>query len=220
MRPVQRKRGRQRGRLGRCEPRRTASLKIQANCRPLHSLQPTGYTGRQFLMEIVRRALQQILARLGLLGVKSDVFECASAVTGEVEEVDEKSKIGRRHGKSSRGHPGHDAATRPGHSSLKSSGTSPNFFSTTTSENSPTFGSPARLNATAPALAGSREIASARLIAAASLWHSCASPGAAPSSVRMSPPQICESSSSIASAAIGDLFVQPVAALTRFSDRS
>lgn len=36
-----------------------------------------------------------------------------------------------------------------GHSSLKSSGTSPNFFSTTASENSPTFGSPARLNATA-----------------------------------------------------------------------
>jgi len=41
------------------------------------------------------------------------------------------------------------------HNSLKSSGTSPNFFSTTASENSPTFGSPARLNATAPALAGS-----------------------------------------------------------------
>jgi hypothetical protein len=60
----------------------------------------------------------------------------------------------------------------------KSSGTSPNFFNTTASENSPTFGSPARLNATAPALAGSRDIPSARLIAAASLWHSCASPGA------------------------------------------
>ena len=42
------------------------------------------------------------------------------------------------------------------HNSLKSSGTSPNFFSTTASENSPTFGSPARLNATAPALTGSR----------------------------------------------------------------
>ena len=39
------------------------------------------------------------------------------------------------------------------------------------------FGSPARLNATAPALAGSRDIPSARLIAVPSLWHSCASPG-------------------------------------------
>ena len=56
-----------------------------------------------------------------------------------------------------------------GHSSLKSSGTSPNFFSTTASENSPTFGSPARLNATAPALAGSRDIPSALLIAVPSL---------------------------------------------------
>jgi hypothetical protein len=36
-----------------------------------------------------------------------------------------------------------------------------------------------------PALAGSRDIPSCRLIAAASLWHSCASPGAVPSSVRM-----------------------------------
>ena len=36
-----------------------------------------------------------------------------------------------------------------------------------------------------PALAGSRDIPSARLIAAASLWHSCASPGAVPSSVRL-----------------------------------
>src|SRR3954453_18793790 len=71
------------------------------------------------------------------------------------------------------------------HNSLKSSGTSPNFFSTTASENSPTFGSPARLNAMAPALAGSRDIPSARLIAVPSLWHSCASPGAALSSVRM-----------------------------------
>jgi hypothetical protein len=92
---------------------------------------------------------------------------------------------GDDNGISSRGHPGHDAATRPGHSSLKSFGTSPNFFSTTASENSPTFGSPARLNATAPALAGSRDIPSARLIAATSLWHSCASLGAVPSSVRM-----------------------------------
>src|ERR1700724_3267062 len=49
---------------------------------------------------------------------------------------------------------GHDAATRSCHSSLKSFGTSPNVFNTTASENSPTFGSPARLNATAPALAG------------------------------------------------------------------
>jgi hypothetical protein len=40
--------------------------------------------------------------------------------------------------------------------------------------NSPTFGSPARLNATVPALAGSHDIPSARLIAAASLWHSYA----------------------------------------------
>jgi hypothetical protein len=68
---------------------------------------------------------------------------------------------------------GHDGTTRSCHSSLKSSGTSPNFFSTTASENSPTFGSPARLNATARALAGSLDIPSARLIAAASLWHSC-----------------------------------------------
>jgi hypothetical protein len=74
---------------------------------------------------------------------------------------------GDDNGKSSRGHPGHDATTRPCHSSLKTSGTSPNFFSTTAPENSPTFGSPARLNATAPALAGSRNIPSARLIAAA-----------------------------------------------------
>ncbi len=75
---------------------------------------------------------------------------------------------------------GHDGATRSCHSSLKSSGTSPNFFNTTASENSPTFGSPARLNPTASALAGSRDIPSAGLIAAASLWHSCASPGAVP----------------------------------------
>jgi hypothetical protein len=52
---------------------------------------------------------------------------------------------------------------------LKSFGTSPNFFNTTASENSPASGSPARLNATAPALAGSLDIPSARLIAAASL---------------------------------------------------
>jgi hypothetical protein len=38
------------------------------------------------------------------------------------------------------------------HNSLKSSGTSPNLFSTTASENSPMFGSPVRLNATAPAI--------------------------------------------------------------------
>jgi hypothetical protein len=47
------------------------------------------------------------------------------------------------------------------------------LFNTTASESSPTFGSPARLNATAPALAGSRDIPSARLIVAVSLWHSC-----------------------------------------------
>ena len=40
-----------------------------------------------------------------------------------------------------------------GHSALKSSGTSPNFFRTTASENSLTFGSPARLSV-AMALAG------------------------------------------------------------------
>src|ERR1700733_3296340 len=57
---------------------------------------------------------------------------------------------GDDNGKSSRGHPGHDAATRPGHSSLKSSGTSPNFFSTTASENSPTFGSAARIECNRP----------------------------------------------------------------------
>ena len=66
-----------------------------------------------------------------------------------------------------------------GHSALKSSGTSPNFLSTTASENSPTIGSPARLNATTPALAGSRDIPSARLIAAASLWHSAIAAAAA-----------------------------------------
>src|ERR1700722_3098904 len=33
--------------------------------------------------------------------------------TGEVKEVDEKSKIGRRHGKSSRGRPGYHGAKRP-----------------------------------------------------------------------------------------------------------
>jgi hypothetical protein len=37
----------------------------------------------------------------------------AHGETGEVEEVDEKSKIGRRHGKSSRGRPGYHAAIRP-----------------------------------------------------------------------------------------------------------
>jgi len=86
---------------------------------------------------------------------------------------------GDDNGKSSRGHLGHDAAARPW-----SQRAQPNFFNTTASENSPTFGSPARLNATAPALAGSRDIPSARLIAATSLWYSCASPGAVPSSVR------------------------------------
>lgn len=67
----------------------------------------------------------------------------------------------------------------------KLTGTSPNFFSTMASENSPTFGSPVRLNATAPALASSRDIFSARLMAAFSPWHSSARPGALPSSVRM-----------------------------------
>ena len=42
-----------------------------------------------------------------------------------------------------------------------SPGTSPNLFSNTAPENSPTFGSPVRLNATAPMLAGSRDIPSA-----------------------------------------------------------
>ena len=43
----------------------------------------------------------------------------------------------------------------------------------------------ARLNATAPASAGSRDIPSARLIAVTSFWHPCASPTAVPSSTRM-----------------------------------
>ena len=69
--------------------------------------------------------------------------------------------IGQRQGKSAAALPVITQQKDHGHSALKSSGTSPNFFSTTASENSPTFGSPARLNATAPALAGSRDIPSA-----------------------------------------------------------
>ena len=95
-------------------------------------------------------------------------LECASAVSAiapiatellhcggtrryrQAEEVDEPTRIDDDTGKSSRGYPAHHRQNRR-HSSPKSSGTSPNFFSTTASENSPTFGSPARLNATTPA---------------------------------------------------------------------
>ena len=68
----------------------------------------------------------------------------------QAEEVDEPTRIDDDNGKSSRGYPAHHRQNRR-HSSPKSSGTSPNYLGTTASENSPTFGSPARLNATAPA---------------------------------------------------------------------
>ena len=60
------------------------------------------------------------------------------------------------------------------HSSSKFSGTSPNVFKIVASPKFPIFGSPLRLNASAPALAGSRDIDSARRIAAGSLGISCA----------------------------------------------
>ena len=69
------------------------------------------------------------------------------------------------------------------HSSSKFSGTSPNVFKIVASPKFPMLGSPLRLNASAPELAGSRDIDSARRIAAASLGISCAWPGATPSSV-------------------------------------
>ena len=53
-----------------------------------------------------------------------------------------------------------------GYSPLRSSGTSPNFRSTTASLNSPMAGSPARLNATAPMLPVIFDKISARRIAA------------------------------------------------------
>src|ERR1700722_16118257 len=67
-------------------------------------------------------------------------------------------------------------------SSVKSSGTSPNVLRITASSNSPTFGSPRRENATAPALALSQDIARARRIAPYSCGHSTARPGASPPS--------------------------------------
>jgi hypothetical protein len=69
------------------------------------------------------------------------------------------------------------------HSSFKSSDTSPNVFKIVASPKFPMFGSPLRFKASAPALAGSRDIDSARRIAAVSLDISCAWPGATPSSV-------------------------------------
>jgi hypothetical protein len=69
------------------------------------------------------------------------------------------------------------------HSSSKFSGTSPNVFKIVALPKFPMLGSPLRLNASAPELAGSRDIDSARRIAAASLGISCAWPGATPSSV-------------------------------------
>ena len=50
------------------------------------------------------------------------------------------------------------------HSSAKFVGTSPNVFKIVAAPKFPVFGSPLRLNASAPALAGSRDIASARRI--------------------------------------------------------
>src|SRR5258708_31743179 len=47
------------------------------------------------------------------------------------------------------------------------------------------LGSPDRLNASAPACSGWRDMASARLMAADSFGHSCAWPAATPSSVLM-----------------------------------
>jgi hypothetical protein len=55
------------------------------------------------------------------------------------------------------------------HSSSKSFDTSPNVFKIVASPKFPMFGSPLRLKASAPALAGSRDIDSARRIAAVSL---------------------------------------------------
>jgi ornithine cyclodeaminase/alanine dehydrogenase len=59
-------------------------------------------------------------------------------------------------------------------SSSSLSGTSPKARITTASEKSPIIGLPLRLKAIAPAFAGSRDIAPARLRAWASLWHSIA----------------------------------------------
>ena len=107
-------------------------------------------------------------------------IRCIAAAHGETRPRKSTSRQGSGddNGKSSRSYPAHHRQNRR-HSSLKSSGTLPNLFSTTASENSPTFGSPARLNAIAPALAGSLDIPSARLIAAASLWHSAIAAAAA-----------------------------------------
>jgi hypothetical protein len=69
------------------------------------------------------------------------------------------------------------------HDSSRVFGTSPNDFSTEGSPKSPLFGLPVRLKARAPALRGSRDICSARRIAADALGISCACPAAMPSSV-------------------------------------
>ena len=118
-------------------------------------------------------------------------FECASAAsaivpialpncciaaapgeTAEAEEIDEQT-TGDDNGKSSRGHPGDDEATRPDQLTQ--------IFQHITKllqydrvRKLANVRIACTLNATAPALAGSRDIPSARLIAAASLWHSCA----------------------------------------------
>jgi GNAT superfamily N-acetyltransferase len=62
------------------------------------------------------------------------------------------------------------------HSSLRSSGTLPNFRNRRASPNSPIMGSPVRLKATAPMLPGILDIISARRNAVVALWHSSAAP--------------------------------------------
>jgi hypothetical protein len=51
-------------------------------------------------------------------------------------------------------------------------GASPNVFRMVASAKLPMFGSPERLNASAPAFAGSRDMASAFRTASSALWHS------------------------------------------------
>src|SRR5882672_6090096 len=63
---------------------------------------------------------------------------------------------------------------------LKSSGTSPNTLRITTSSNSPRSGLSIRANATAPAFASLRNIASALRITADECGHSTACPGTKP----------------------------------------
>jgi hypothetical protein len=68
------------------------------------------------------------------------------------------------------------------HSSLRSSGTSPNFRITFASPNSPVAGSPPRQKASAPTCPGFPEYTSARITAAFALRHCIGFPGAMPSS--------------------------------------